>query len=347
MNYLLYVERNSENLRFYLWFKSYCARFESLPEPEKHRSVVWESCPLLRDKDIRLKEKEAEGLKSPSTPVAAGPSPLDIAMQPFRPELQQITNTFLLSSSPLELNLSASDRSSVLSALSCTTHPSAFASIFAQIESSLRLQSHPNFIRYALSTTNTGRITAMRVGGVILIISAIILAVALSLGRVHRAIRVICPCILLFFGICSVLDGQRGVCLILLSLGVRDRFPWEKDVDTAASLPPFMGSAHPPGEDLTDGDIEKLSCSSGSFDLATAWDGPIPRDGEREEKVEVYKRRGMVGHVLFGWRKLRGVDGEVRRLQRVMVLQNVAVASVVTLVAGLVLGVAVKGGDMY
>ena len=43
MNYLTYVERNSENLRFYLWFRKYIQRFDTLSESEKSLSPAWES----------------------------------------------------------------------------------------------------------------------------------------------------------------------------------------------------------------------------------------------------------------------------------------------------------------
>ena len=35
MDYLVYVEFSAENLQFYLWFKDYVRRFETLPEKEK------------------------------------------------------------------------------------------------------------------------------------------------------------------------------------------------------------------------------------------------------------------------------------------------------------------------
>lgn len=49
MNYLTYVERNSENLRFYLWFRKYIQNFDALGENEKSLSPIWES-PFLKDK---------------------------------------------------------------------------------------------------------------------------------------------------------------------------------------------------------------------------------------------------------------------------------------------------------
>lgn len=41
MNYLKYIELAAENLQFHLWFRSYCKRFENLPENEKALSPIW------------------------------------------------------------------------------------------------------------------------------------------------------------------------------------------------------------------------------------------------------------------------------------------------------------------
>jgi len=41
MNYLKYIELSAENLQFFLWFRSYCKRFDDLPENEKALSPEW------------------------------------------------------------------------------------------------------------------------------------------------------------------------------------------------------------------------------------------------------------------------------------------------------------------
>ncbi|PVI06775.1 hypothetical protein DM02DRAFT_552255 [Periconia macrospinosa] len=41
MNYLKYIELAAENLQFHLWFRSYCNRFDKLPETEKALSPTW------------------------------------------------------------------------------------------------------------------------------------------------------------------------------------------------------------------------------------------------------------------------------------------------------------------
>lgn len=41
MNYLKYIEHDAENLQFYLWAKSYIAKFDALPASEKALSPEW------------------------------------------------------------------------------------------------------------------------------------------------------------------------------------------------------------------------------------------------------------------------------------------------------------------
>lgn len=41
MNYACYIEYNSENLRFFLWYKDYCKRFEAASKTETDLSLEW------------------------------------------------------------------------------------------------------------------------------------------------------------------------------------------------------------------------------------------------------------------------------------------------------------------
>jgi hypothetical protein len=41
MNYLKYIEHAAENLQFFLWYRDYCSRWDSLPEHEKALAPVW------------------------------------------------------------------------------------------------------------------------------------------------------------------------------------------------------------------------------------------------------------------------------------------------------------------
>jgi len=41
MNYLKYIEHAAENLQFFLWFRDYSARFDTLPANEKALAPEW------------------------------------------------------------------------------------------------------------------------------------------------------------------------------------------------------------------------------------------------------------------------------------------------------------------
>ena len=41
MNYLIYIERNAENLQFFLWFRDYAKRFAALPASDRGLAPEW------------------------------------------------------------------------------------------------------------------------------------------------------------------------------------------------------------------------------------------------------------------------------------------------------------------
>lgn len=41
MDFSKYIERNPENLQFYLWYRDYLKRFENLPESERSLAPEW------------------------------------------------------------------------------------------------------------------------------------------------------------------------------------------------------------------------------------------------------------------------------------------------------------------
>lgn len=70
-----------------------------------------------------------------------------VTIQPFREEIDRVIATYVVDGAPRQLNLSARERKQLLIALSHTTHPTAFRQVAWSVESTLRLQAHPNFIR--------------------------------------------------------------------------------------------------------------------------------------------------------------------------------------------------------
>ena len=58
MDYLIYVERNAENLQFYLWYIDYVRRWNELPAKDQALSPKWQPEPvetlnLVKEKDRR------------------------------------------------------------------------------------------------------------------------------------------------------------------------------------------------------------------------------------------------------------------------------------------------------
>lgn len=70
-----------------------------------------------------------------------------VTIQPFREEIDRVIATYVMDDAPRQLNLSARERKQLLIALSHTTHPTAFRQVAWSVESTLRMQAHPNFIR--------------------------------------------------------------------------------------------------------------------------------------------------------------------------------------------------------
>jgi len=64
MDYLIYAERNAENLQFYLWYIDYVRRWNELPANDRALSPEWQ--PQLVEISNLLKEKDERSLFRPS-----------------------------------------------------------------------------------------------------------------------------------------------------------------------------------------------------------------------------------------------------------------------------------------
>lgn len=112
-----------------------------------------------------------------------------------------------------------------------TSHPSAFTSALNQVERSLRCQSHPNFIRHALTNANDIRLRGMRWFGIITILIAILVGVLLTLSSKQRWWRVTGG-VPMMGGVVALVNGCKGICLFHVMLGFkRTVSPWELSPD--------------------------------------------------------------------------------------------------------------------
>ena len=149
-----------------------------------------------------------------------------VAKQPFRREISQITTHYILPGAPRELNISHRDRTTLLAALSKTTHPSAFSPILELTTLTLRNHSHPNFVRWSICNGNKPRVLFLRSFAVFWLVMGMIMALILILSSRSRWIRIaIAP--MIWFGTVNLVAAARGLCVLLFRRSTREVHPWE------------------------------------------------------------------------------------------------------------------------
>lgn len=138
-----------------------------------------------------------------------------------------MTNLYLMRGSPLELNLPVRVREATLDALNETTHPSALEPAIRYVEEYLRDHAHPTFIRQAISNANPARLNMITIFGIVNASIAIVLSVLLVLSSAGRYVR-LSGAIFALFGSFAIINAKRGMCIVLLALGMlRNLEPWE------------------------------------------------------------------------------------------------------------------------
>ncbi|KAF5667955.1 hypothetical protein FHETE_5495 [Fusarium heterosporum] len=152
-------------------------------------------------------------------------------IQPFREEINRVITTYIMDGAPRQLNLSSLEQKAALVALSRTTHPSAFRAIFKTVDSSLRHQAHPNFVRWSICNGNPARVFFARSLGVGLIAAGIVVALILTLSSARRGYRAFAA-IALILGISTLVAAYKGMCVVLHGMHHRHVRPWELFVDS-------------------------------------------------------------------------------------------------------------------
>ncbi|KAF5250177.1 hypothetical protein FANTH_4597 [Fusarium anthophilum] len=152
-------------------------------------------------------------------------------IQPFREEINRVISTYIMEGAPRQLNLSSSEQKAVIVALSKTTHPSAFRSVFKTVDSSLRHQAHPNFVRWSICNGNPARVFFARSLGVGLIAAGIVAGLILTLSNAGRGYRALAA-IGLVLGISTLVAAYKGMCVVLHGMHHRHVRPWELFVDS-------------------------------------------------------------------------------------------------------------------
>ena len=147
-------------------------------------------------------------------------------MQPFRAEINRVVTHYIAPGSPRQLNLSHNDRATVLRALEYTTHPSALTMIKRMLDSTLRNESHPNFIRWAICNGNKEWTIGVRVFATMNIIVGFAIAIVLTLSKASRWWRIFAA-LEWWFGIMNIIAASQGLCILLCSMQSRQYHAWE------------------------------------------------------------------------------------------------------------------------
>lgn len=136
-----------------------------------------------------------------------------VTIQPFRGEISRIIAIYIAEGSSRQLNLSAKEQSTVMKALSMTTHPTAFREVLATVEWTLRHQAHPNFIRWTICNGNPPRKHFARGLGIVTIILGIVYAIVITLSSANRGWRALAvlPWVV---GTATLFAGWKGMCVV-------------------------------------------------------------------------------------------------------------------------------------
>lgn len=146
--------------------------------------------------------------------------------QPFRSEVNRIVNHYIAPGSPRELNLSHNDRADVLRALEHTTHPSALTLVKRMLDSTLRIQSHPNFVRWSICNGNKEWTFALRAFAIMNILIGFAIAIVLTLSKYSRWWRIFAA-FEWWFGTTNIIAASQGLCVLLHRLHTRQYHAWE------------------------------------------------------------------------------------------------------------------------
>lgn len=278
--------------------------------------------------------------------------------QPFREEIEKMTAHYLVVGSPRELNISHRNRIDVLRALKHTTHPSALAPVAPLIETVLREQLHPNFIRWTICNGNMPKVIMARGMGTLLNLIGVTMATLLCVSHVSRWWRIFC-----FFpfmvGITILTASYKGLCIALhFSGNKRSIRPWE-DFSTT----PQKGSCAYPDANLesrlsttqsTHGLVRPPSCTAKSTSVSeekmetpkSKWLDVFGNKNKFDDEswIEKWKNRPLLRKILEPTTRIQ--EEGVRLMQNKIVKQSelwgVLVASFFTIII-----VALPGGDKF
>lgn len=221
-----------------------------------------------------------------------------VTIQPYREEINRIISIYIADGGSRELNLSDKERGGLLKALQVTTHPSAFQTVIATVEWSLRCQAHPNFIRWTICNGNRPRVIFARGLGIGGIVAGLVVAIILTLSSAGRGWRAL-SLIGFFIGISTLIAAWKGMCVVLHGMHHRHLRPWEL----------FSSDDEPQGYDAKAGSSDSL----GSHGTSNSW--------EDEPWVAKYEKRNVVRKIFD--REVWIEEPALRQIQDTIFIQSI------------------------
>ncbi|KAM0326967.1 hypothetical protein ACHAQA_006088 [Verticillium albo-atrum] len=171
-------------------------------------------------------------LPTDTLPTLPGTHPFDAA-----PELSSIIQTYLLPSSPKELNIPPALRDTALEALKTSPSPAHLAPIAAHVHALLRTCSHPNFLRLGVANGTLETVCVATSLGIALTAAGLLFAFLrafVPFRGAHSRLDLLAAWFLWFLGLSFILSGLRGSCFFLLLFSRRQPLPWERFDDGAS-----------------------------------------------------------------------------------------------------------------
>ncbi|OAA72211.1 Regulator of G protein signaling superfamily [Cordyceps fumosorosea ARSEF 2679] len=243
------------------------------------------------------------------------------SIQPFREEINRVIATYIMDGSPRQLNLASWEQKAAVQALAHTTHPSALRLIAASVETTLRRQAHPNFVRWSICNGNPARVLFARCLGVGTALLGVVAGVVLCLSGAGRAWRAL-TAVAFVVGISTLVAASKGMCVVLHGMHHRHVRPWElftqdTEKDGAASV------------GISKGSLE-------SFDSCNSY--------EDEPWVVKYEKRNVVRKIFD--REVWIQEPALRQIQDIIFIQSVLAS---LLFGGVLTGifVAVPAGHLF
>ncbi|CAG9940745.1 unnamed protein product [Clonostachys rosea f. rosea IK726] len=147
-------------------------------------------------------------------------------IQPYREEINHVIATYIMDGAPRQLNLASWEQKAAVQALAYTTHPSALRGLIKTVETSLRRQAHPNFVRWSICNGNPARVFFARSLGGALILIGFVIALVLTLSNMGRGYRALAA-ISWVLGISTLVAAYKGMCVVLHGMHHHHVRPWE------------------------------------------------------------------------------------------------------------------------